>query len=74
MKITVKTLQQKVFQVSSIVATHTGSYAQYPTVFFQVDVEGDDTIASLKAKIQDLQGHAIASQKIIYSGRVIPTP
>jgi len=56
------------------VATHTGSYAQYPTVFFQVDVEGDDTIASLKAKIQDLQGHAIASQKIIYSGRVIPTP
>ncbi|PPQ68201.1 hypothetical protein CVT25_015033 [Psilocybe cyanescens] len=50
MKITVKTTQQKVFQV---------------------DVEGEDTIATLKAKIQESQGHPAASQKIIYSGKVL---
>ncbi|KAH9485343.1 UV excision repair protein rhp23 [Psilocybe cubensis] len=50
MKITVKTTQQKVFQV---------------------DVEGQDTIATLKDKIQESQGHAAATQKIIYSGKVL---
>ncbi|KAI0295827.1 hypothetical protein B0F90DRAFT_1637252 [Multifurca ochricompacta] len=50
MKITVKTLQQKVFHV---------------------EVEPDDTISILKKKIEDQQGHAIESQKIIYSGKVL---
>ncbi|KJA19979.1 hypothetical protein HYPSUDRAFT_43885 [Hypholoma sublateritium FD-334 SS-4] len=50
MKITVKTTQQKIFQV---------------------DVDGPDTIADLKAKIQQSQGHPVASQKIIYSGKIL---
>ncbi|CCM05077.1 uncharacterized protein FIBRA_07284 [Fibroporia radiculosa] len=51
MKITVKTLQQKVFQI---------------------DAEGSDTVADLKKKIQDNQGHTIESQKLIYSGKILP--
>ncbi|KAJ7462208.1 hypothetical protein B0H11DRAFT_99748 [Mycena galericulata] len=51
MKITVKTTQQKVFQI---------------------DAEGEDTVAILKTKIQDAQGHPTAIQKIIYSGKVLP--
>ncbi|KAF8973333.1 hypothetical protein BDZ97DRAFT_1780860 [Flammula alnicola] len=50
MKITVKTTQQKVFQV---------------------DVDGTDSIAHLKAKIQESQGHPVAVQKIIYSGKIL---
>jgi len=50
MKITVKTTQQKVFQI---------------------DVESEDTVADLKAKIHELQGHPIAVQKIIYSGKIL---
>ncbi|TFK81065.1 UV excision repair protein Rad23 [Polyporus arcularius HHB13444] len=51
MKITVKTLQQKVFQI---------------------DAEGNDTVGDLKKKIQEAQGHAVESQKLIYSGKVLP--
>ncbi|PIL35861.1 hypothetical protein GSI_01521 [Ganoderma sinense ZZ0214-1] len=51
MKITVKTLQQKVFQI---------------------DAEGSDTVGDLKKKIQETQGHAAESQKLIYSGKVLP--
>ncbi|EJF65515.1 hypothetical protein BD309DRAFT_924781 [Dichomitus squalens] len=51
MKITVKTLQQKVFQI---------------------DAEGSDTVGDLKRKIQETQGHALESQKLIYSGKVLP--
>ncbi|KAI0829791.1 hypothetical protein BC628DRAFT_1358781 [Trametes gibbosa] len=51
MKITVKTLQQKVFQI---------------------EAEGNETVADLKKKIQEAQGHAIESQKLIYSGKVLP--
>ncbi|KAI0705080.1 hypothetical protein C8T65DRAFT_653147 [Cerioporus squamosus] len=51
MKITVKTLQQKVFQI---------------------DAEGSDTVGDLKKKIQEAQGHAVESQKLIYSGKVLP--
>ncbi|KAH8107990.1 UV excision repair protein Rad23 [Cristinia sonorae] len=51
MKITVKTLQQKVFQL---------------------DAEGSDTVADLKSKISEAQGHSVESQKIIYSGKVLP--
>ncbi|KAF8906592.1 hypothetical protein CPB84DRAFT_1835100 [Gymnopilus junonius] len=50
MKITVKTTQQKVFQV---------------------DVDGAETIADLKTKIQQSQGHPVAVQKIIYSGKIL---
>ncbi|KAI0779368.1 hypothetical protein C8Q74DRAFT_1198410 [Fomes fomentarius] len=51
MKVTVKTLQQKVFQI---------------------DAEGSDTVGDLKKKIQEAQGHAVESQKLIYSGKVLP--
>jgi UV excision repair protein RAD23 len=47
MKITIKTLQQKLFQL---------------------DAEPTDTVSVLKAKIEELQGHPAATQKIIYSG------
>ncbi|PCH36178.1 UV excision repair protein Rad23 [Wolfiporia cocos MD-104 SS10] len=50
MKITVKTLQQKVFQI---------------------DAEGSDTVADLKNKIQQSQGHAVETQKLIYSGKIL---
>lgn len=47
MKITIKTLQQKLFTV---------------------DVDPDDTVATIKSKISDEHGHPVASQKLIYSG------
>ncbi|KNZ80485.1 UV excision repair protein rhp23 [Termitomyces sp. J132] len=50
MKITVKTTQQKVFQI---------------------DVDGSDTVGTLKQKIQETQKHDVAAQKIIYSGKVL---
>ncbi|KAF9478646.1 UV excision repair protein Rad23 [Pholiota conissans] len=50
MKITIKTTQQKIFQV---------------------DVEPSETIADLKAKIYTSQGHPVAVQKIIYSGKIL---
>ncbi|KAJ7703274.1 hypothetical protein B0H17DRAFT_1194472 [Mycena rosella] len=50
MKVTVKTTQQKVFQI---------------------DAEPADTVAILKEKIKDAQGHPTAIQKIIYSGKVL---
>ncbi|KAF8200877.1 hypothetical protein BJ912DRAFT_1029614 [Pholiota molesta] len=50
MKITVKTTQQKIFQV---------------------DVEPTESIADLKAKIHQSQGHPVAVQKIIYSGKIL---
>ncbi|KAL0956275.1 hypothetical protein HGRIS_002433 [Hohenbuehelia grisea] len=39
---------------------------------FQVDVEATDTVAALKQKIFDTQGHSVAVQKIIYSGKILP--
>ncbi|KAL0575595.1 UV excision repair protein rad23 [Marasmius crinis-equi] len=50
MKITVKTTQQKVFQI---------------------DAEPSDTVAVLKSKIESSQSHPVASQKIIYSGKIL---
>jgi len=47
MKITIKTLQQKLFTV---------------------DVDPDDTVATIKSKISDEHGHPVTSQKLIYSG------
>ncbi|TRM69633.1 hypothetical protein BD626DRAFT_474829 [Schizophyllum amplum] len=51
MKVTVKTTQQKVFQI---------------------DVDGPDTVGVLKQKISDAHGHPVASQKVIYSGKILP--
>jgi hypothetical protein len=39
-----------------------------PSHSLQVDLDGSETIAVLKAKIQESQGHPVAVQKIIYSG------
>jgi UV excision repair protein RAD23 len=47
MKITIKTLQQKLFTV---------------------DVEPEDTVATIKTKINADHGHPVESQKLIYSG------
>jgi hypothetical protein len=47
MKITIKTLQQKLFTV---------------------DVDPDDTVATIKSKIFDEHGHPVGNQKLIYSG------
>ncbi|KAI0085192.1 hypothetical protein BDY19DRAFT_460817 [Irpex rosettiformis] len=49
-KITVKTLQQKVFQL---------------------DAEASDTVGDLKKKIQELQGHLVENQKLIFSGKIL---
>ena len=65
MKITVKTTQQKVFQVSNYLFL---LYFNFP--FIQIDVESGETVADLKAKIHELQGHPVAVQKIIYSGNL----
>jgi UV excision repair protein RAD23 len=50
MKITIKTLQQKVFQI---------------------DADGEDTVGDLKAKIFEVHGHPVDTQKLIYAGRVL---
>ncbi|KAK7057281.1 UV excision repair protein RAD23 [Favolaschia claudopus] len=55
-KITVKTTNQKIFQVSSISALP----------------QPGDTVGVLKSKIQEAHGHPTAIQKIIYSGKVLP--
>ena len=64
MKITIKTLQQKVFYVRFIFSfLHT-----LHLIPKQVEAELDDTISVLKEKIEADQGHPVASQKIIFSG------
>jgi len=67
MKITVKTLQQKVFQVNGPLPILHRSISSLS----QIDAESTDTVGDLKNKIQDTQGHATSSQKIIYSGEII---
>ncbi|KAF7980795.1 hypothetical protein HWV62_36871 [Athelia sp. TMB] len=67
MKITVKTLQQKVFTVSD-----SSSGWCRPDPAAQLDAEGSDTVGDLKAKIQAEQGHDVAAQKLIYAGKVLP--
>lgn len=64
MKITVKTTQQKIFQVLfppffSLI---------HPTHRTQVEVDPAETVGDLKSKIEQSQGHPVAVQKIIYSG------
>jgi len=34
----------------------------------KIDADGADTIADIKAKIQETQGHPTATQKLIYAG------
>ena len=67
MKITIKTLQQKVFHVSFILFF---SAADAYLALFQVEADPDDTISNLKEKINADQGHPVESQKIIYSGNI----
>ncbi|KAG2146008.1 UV excision repair protein Rad23 [Suillus bovinus] len=50
MKLTIKTLQQKIFQL---------------------EAEGSETIADLKQKISNTQGHPVESQKLIFSGKIL---
>ncbi len=38
---------------------------------FQVDVEGTDSVGEVKRKIEELRGDAAASQKLIYSGKIL---
>ncbi|TFL02492.1 hypothetical protein BDV98DRAFT_528178 [Pterulicium gracile] len=38
---------------------------------FTIEAEPTDTVGTLKNKIQETQGHAIASQRIIYAGKVL---
>ncbi|KAG9104082.1 hypothetical protein FRC06_005565 [Ceratobasidium sp. 370] len=38
---------------------------------FQIDADLNDTVATLKRKVEESQGHAIASQKLIYSGKIL---
>ena len=63
MKVTVKTTQQKVFQVSF------STYSIFSSLIaVQVEVEGTDTVGTIKQKIEKDHGHAVSAQKIIYSG------
>ncbi|KAG1719303.1 hypothetical protein EDB19DRAFT_1785962 [Suillus lakei] len=50
MKLTIKTLQQKMFQL---------------------EAEESETIADLKQKISNTQGHTVESQKLIFSGKIL---
>ena len=67
MKITIKTLQQKVFHVSWL-SYHSSVLYAYLASSFQVEADPSDTISILKEKIRADQGHPVESQKIIYSG------
>jgi UV excision repair protein RAD23 len=67
MKITIKTLQQKVFHVSF--SYFLSAFDAY-LVSFQVEADPADTISILKEKINADQGHPVESQKIIYSGNI----
>ena len=42
-------------------------------MFSQIDAEGSDTVADLKTKIKDTQGHPLEHQKLIYSGAFGPS-
>jgi hypothetical protein len=64
MKITIKTLQQKVFHVSLVSYLPSAVHAHLA----QVEADPADTISVLKEKINADQGHPVESQKIIYSG------
>jgi UV excision repair protein RAD23 len=67
MKITLKTLQQKVFTVRNIIhGSGFGSLSSYS----QIDADESDTVGDLKKKVQETQGHPVESQKIIYSGKL----
>jgi hypothetical protein len=42
-----------------------------PEADFEVEAEASDTVANLKVKIYDSQGHDIAKQNILFCGRVL---
>jgi hypothetical protein len=64
MKVTVKTTQQKTFQASAVIFYLFSLLLS----FLKVDIEPTDSIADLKAKIEQEHKHPVAAQKIIYSG------
>ena len=68
MKITVKTLQQKVFQVTPHLGLPPGITETHRCP--QIDAEPSDTVGVLKSRIETEQGHAISGQKLIYSGEI----
>ena len=67
MKITIKTLQQKVFHVSWL-SYHSSVLYAHLASSFQVEADPSESILQLKEKIEADQGHPVGSQKIIYSG------
>ncbi|KAK3836976.1 MAG: UV excision repair protein Rad23 [Linnemannia elongata] len=38
---------------------------------FKVDVEESDKVLTIKEKVEQLQGHPVASQKLIFSGKIL---
>ncbi|GAB5587836.1 UV excision repair protein rad23 [Umbelopsis nana] len=38
---------------------------------FQLEVDGSKTVADVKKQIEETQGHAVATQKLIYSGKIL---
>ncbi|KAG9125116.1 hypothetical protein FRC07_008912 [Ceratobasidium sp. 392] len=38
---------------------------------FQIDAESTDTVLELKEKVKESQGHAVETQKLIYSGKIL---
>ena len=72
MKVTIKTLQQKVFQVcyTSYVISCTDYQAHLLPCSLKIDAEGADTVGDLKNKISESQGHPVDNQKLIYSGEL----
>lgn len=66
MKLTIKTLQQKMFQVRNV------TYClQQSLMRIKLEAEGSETIADLKQKISNTQGHSVESQKLIFSGTAL---
>ena len=73
MKITVKTLQQQVFQVRRsarcfLFLLSLRDSQRLSITCVQLDAEGSDTVAVLKEKIYKTRGHAVDAQKLIFSG------
>ncbi len=63
MKVTVKTTKGKTFQASTLVF-----FIFLLLSFSKVDIEPTDSIADLKARIEQEHKDPVAAQKIIYSG------
>lgn len=67
MKVTIKTLQGKLFTVR----IHHSKDSDGAGIFTKVDAEPSDSIFDLKTKIFESQSHALEHQKLIYSGNFL---